>query len=179
MSYIEVDSVIGSEFVNTNRVTTGLSIDAKDMNNKLKEILFIAFVLCLTLCLTKGSINEKSYGMNAVPNVKSIHSTAITSTTTQSVPNVNPSDKSSIITSNTSSGGTAGASMITSNASNVSNSGSIQTTNTAVTVDAKTGAHPQVHTITTRRTSEETSKPSSRKSSRASANSNAGGIAYC
>ena len=118
------------------------------------------------------------FGMNAVPNVKCIHSTTTTTstTTTQSVPNVNPSDKSPIITTNTSSSNSSGASITTANASTISNAGPIQTTNTAVTVDAITGAHPQVHTISKRRTSGDASKPSSRKSSKASANS---GIAYC
>ena len=114
--------------------------------------------------------------MNAVPNVKCIHSTTTTTstTTTQSVPNVKPSDKSSIMTTNTSSS-TASASVTTSA---VSSTGPIHTTNTAVSVDAVTGGHPQVHTVPTRRPSSQDTKPGSRKLSRTGSNTNSG-VAYC
>lgn len=141
-----------------------------DPNHQLLiHLLFIPII---------GSLNEKTFGMNAVPNVKCIHSTTTTTstTTTQSVPNVNPSDRSPTITTNTSAS-TASASVTVSAVSTAGHQ-QIHTTNTEVTVDAVTGGHPQVHTVPTRRPSGQELKPGSRKTSRAGSNSSSG-VAYC
>lgn len=95
----------------------------------------------------------------------------------------NPNDKSRIITTNTSSDTTSAGTLkitninTTNSASNISTNTTTGTksTDTAVTVNAITGVHPQVHTITaTKSTSGDASslaKPSSCKTSRASVNS--------
>ncbi|XP_054167765.1 potassium voltage-gated channel protein Shaw-like [Oppia nitens] len=125
--------------------------------------------------LSFGSPNEKSYQINAVPNVspnaKCIESTTTTTNTTTTAPTVsttvatNPKDKSpqQTITTTTvhtnsqpiSDTNTGSASIInTSNsclcsATHTSTSSAIKAANTTVTVDAKTGTNPQVHTVVT------------------------------
>lgn len=108
--------------------------------------------------------------MNAVPNINYIQNI---SATTHSVPN--PCQKSVTVT-------TTNLNTTPTTSSTTTTTCPTSTTNTAVTVDAKTGTNPQVHTIPRCSSAEITnisiSKPSSRKSSKASVNSSTG-ISYC